>query len=237
MSKLGGLTDIRGPTARALRRSMGLSEEVEETVAVAFDIARFDPVYNAIQLTKLSFLDEGGLRSLGELTGATSIAGGDDPVFTEAKFMGSRHRVSEICKTTIHIVCDAIQSLDDPNHYGRGMPDDTELPGAEQVDPERSVALWASRNAVPRGLASTGPACRQGLTNFLLAGHADTVMNIYDRIFLPPDHCRSLDLSWLAPLLETDAEGLPWLAPLLETDAGGLPWLAPLLETDAGGPP
>lgn len=196
MTELGMLSELEGPTARSLRNSMQLSQQGSTLELEAVKLEKFHPVYNAIQLTKLGFLGESGIVQLGNLAGVPGSSGGQSLAFNNTLFApqanGFEYSVSAICKQYPHIVCDAIQSLDDPNHYGHNF-DEPGHPHAAayvdnnntEVDSNRSVVAFESRDEVVESRA-----CNLGLTNFLLGGRDETVRDIHRRVFLLPEYCQ-----------------------------------------------
>lgn len=195
MAATDAILGIRGPTARKLRATMNLSADVMDDGAGSIDVDNFHPVTNAIRLTKLGFLGKEGIQELGARAGLTDVSAAKPFGWYTRFFPGSdsrlRHRVSAICRDVPHIACDAIQSLDDPNHYkfdGNSIEMAT-IPGAAtEVDVNRSVSAWASRSSARAG------ACQLGLTNFLLLANDEVLAKIYRRIFMLPEYCGKPDL-------------------------------------------
>lgn len=184
IARLGGLMNMRGPTARALRASMNLDSGPIDSNAGStfFSNATFEPVHNAIALTKLSFLGKPGLAALGSL-GGVSLSG--QPFgFTSEAFSGKEP--SAICSEMSHPLCDSIDSLDDPNHYGNPIPNESRVNGGTTVHAIRSVALMESQIDAQGGGVAT---CVPGLSDFILSGTPQTVRKLYEKIFLMPKRC------------------------------------------------
>ena len=185
LSKLGALTDMRGPTARALRASMSLDSGAIDSNAGStfFSPASFEPVYNAIALTKLGFLGKAGLASLGSLGGVTFPTG--QPFgFTAEAYSLAGHQPSSICSEMSHPLCDSIQSLDDPNHYGNRLAAGSAANGGTALDANRSVAIMESQVD-----AQSPSDCVPGLSDFILSGTPESVRKLYERVFLMPKRC------------------------------------------------
>lgn len=189
LNALGALTDLRGPTARALRASMSLENGVRDTTAgtAFFSPYSFEPVQNAIQLTKLGFLSNAGLAELGTLAGMVSQSGQPFGFNREAfRSLGSNYEPSRICGEMGHVLCDSIQSLDDPNHYGVRISPSSHLVGGTDIDGNRSVALMQSLTD-----AQNAGGCLPGLSNFLLSGTPQSISKLYEKIFVMPIRCAS----------------------------------------------
>ena len=195
MAATNAILSVRGPTARKLRTTMNLRADVTDDGTGSINVDNFHPVANAIRLTKLGFLGKAGIHELGMRAGLNDVSPsrrfGFDERFPPVSTSSLRHRVSAICREFPHIACDAIQSLDDPNHYefGGNSIEGTTRPGAAtEVDVNRSVAVWASRSSVRES------ACELGLTNFLLAANDEILAKIYRKVFMLPEYCNKPDL-------------------------------------------
>ncbi len=139
---------------------------------------KFYPVANATQLIRLGFASRSGLENL-----VRKLDGG------RLRFLPG---ASALCKSSaFHVLCDTMNSLDDPNHYGRPrMPsslsasdlfsavDTTE---ESAVDTSASVAAWQSRDD-----ARLGTRCPIGRTDFLLAAHDRALARVYVQLFQLP---------------------------------------------------
>jgi len=187
LNRLGLVADTRGPTARALRMSFGLSDSpnaVGERVA----IDDFWVTKNAIELIKLGLLGRVGLEELMAGSGAPSW-----PSYA-----------SQICNDYPHVLCDSLRMLDDPNYHGQNQPVSTMHPGGNGFWYYRSVAGWESRNVLWRGVISP-QGCEPGYTPFSLLRGPAALSNVYSRLFQPGAACQTP-----APLAHT-ATNLPHL--------------------------
>lgn len=186
MSSLNLFMGIRGPTARALALELQLSSTNQDDSFEYVNESRFYVTHNATELIKLSFLSQDAVAIVTE-----GLPVGNGPAFR-----------SRICRETPHLLCDTIQSLDDPNHYGYSMAPGSELfAWGGNIDAERSVATWESRPVQWNALTGRiGPArqCSAGVTDFLLASTPELVTNVYSRIFRGPEDC-------FVPLSDTSA--------------------------------
>lgn len=178
LDTLGMLHTFGGPTATALAQEMAnQSFDWKDYLNVRSDLNAFAPVYNSIQLTKLSLFSPSVLQQkLG-------------------KSVVSTH--SAICQQHPHIMCDGIASLDDPNHHGPDASPDAIDPPADQrfplgtkSDPERSVLLWAPRQISwsSEGIRPVGP-CVAARTALPLTHDPTVVRDGYERIFMVPEGC------------------------------------------------
>jgi hypothetical protein len=201
LANLGALMEVRGPTAWALRKSFLLDPTVFDAGTQRIDPMAFHPVHNAIELTKLGFLGGSGIdylirnapRDVREpLTPPYSFA----TMPTGASYLTTPSTTSAICGTRPHVICDAIQSLDDPNHQGHLAEAGSAIPNATTQDADRSVALWEARDRqwalVPEPGWQTD--CRLGLTDFVFGRTLTRARRIYNRIFLMPERCTSSSL-------------------------------------------
>jgi hypothetical protein len=168
VSELNLLTAVRGPTVIAFHNDLRIPADPPGAMA-PLNLYQAAPTHNAIQLTKLGFL---GGSAVNALVGAT----GDGAI-------PALHR-SRICGSTPHILCDVVQSLDDPNHYGHPLPFMT------APDPERSVAYWVSRDwkFQPSGI-SQPDTCVLSPTDFVLAESQPRADRLYSKLFKYPDTC------------------------------------------------
>ena len=179
LAELDAFAGIRGPTARELSESMGVRADAADSDSATLNKDVFYPVQNAFQLTKLSYLGEQGVKFL--------LKAALDP----ARLRNLGRIIpgnSDICQETFNILCDSIQSLDDPNHYRISLPLTTIIPGARSTDSGRSFAVWSSPTHQPE-------ECVIGLTDFYLAADADTLQKVYNRVFKYPPRCNGPDLA------------------------------------------
>jgi hypothetical protein len=166
MTELNALVSVRGATVTALHKDLKLAPEEPGKLSY-IDLDNYYVYHNSIQLTKLGLLGGPAITAL-----AGPPAAGATPK-------------SRICDSTPNIVCDSIQSLDDPNNYGYPA-----LSG-DQPDWERSVAYWASRDREWHDGTVTQGACVLAPTDFILADSRAKADKLYSKIFKYPDTCMS----------------------------------------------
>jgi hypothetical protein len=181
-SRLKLFSGIRGPTVQALRGEMGLpAGAVDAGVEGWIDVRKFHPVYDAVELSKLGFLGGPAIDALLKLAP-------EDPRPSASG--------SVICRQVRHILCDTVQSLDDPNNEGWHQEGPQASPGSlfptpTTVDPDRSVAVWLPNDFTWTPGSVRQGECKIGLTDFCLASSVSRVRTIYDRIFMYPPVCSS----------------------------------------------
>lgn len=167
MSELNLLTKVRGPTVLALHNDLRIAADPPGALApINLELAA--PTHNALQLTKLGFL---GGSAVNTFIGAA----GDGAMPALNK--------SRICTSTPHIMCDSIQSLDDPNHYGVPRTFST------APDAERSVAYWVTRDWKFEPTGITQDACILSPTDFVMSESVARADRVYSKVFKYPDTC------------------------------------------------
>jgi hypothetical protein len=162
VTQMNLLGAIRGPTATALHNDLALAAESDGSRAL-LNLYAAHPTHNAIQLTKIGFF------------GSESITSLSSP---QVNF-----KRSTICSTVPHILCDVLQSLDDPNHYGHAsQPND-------EPNFDRSVAYWITRDwEWKQGRVEQGQ-CQLSPTDFPLSDNRAKGDSIYASLFLYPPSC------------------------------------------------
>ena len=155
---------VKGPALTQLKRELGLTSSSSR-----IDMNRVHFIFNTVELTKLSFLHKSALERLAKVR------------LQEASFL-SRRGLSRICKRRPHIVCDVIQSLDEPTPTTRSLA---------MIPAERSVVPWIHR---PRRVRRASgryhqASCRIRPTNFILARDKEHIVSIWKRLFKSPRDC------------------------------------------------
>eukprot|EP01137_Pigoraptor_chileana_P000199 Opistho-2@35957 len=169
------LHSLVGPTINSLRQFANV-ETSNDTTRRTLNLGTLYYTVNPTQLTKLGLLDGAGIGDL------LLRAGVQQSPFNVEKY-------SQICREFPHIICDAQQSLDDPNTTlgPLALPQRT-------VDAERSVTMWFDRPWIPVDGNKTyvrplGCACT--FTDFILGNSPAVATALYNNIFVYPPDCNT----------------------------------------------
>lgn len=176
MDSLGLLLSRPGPTARILLEQFsGTTVDPAHIDGVFTDLDVFSPSHNAMALTWRSLFPNHEPATVGQ---------------------------SAICNDTQSIVCDAIASLDDPNHhlFGSGAPPAitagsefvpaTGLFAGNATDVDRGVYAWGVQQiSWNRGfIGATGP-CSFGRTHFAATTTPMSIQEDYLAVYKHPENC------------------------------------------------